>query len=180
MNCPLHAANGGKTTHLYNNRNQKYLTVSPVGARTTLGYDVPGQRLINRQDGNSQVTTYTYDNLQRVIVKQYTNGSRVSYTYDPAGQRTYLADSTGTTSFTYYPTGQPHTVAYPNHKVLTYSYNAAQKRTGMVDPDGGLTTWSYDLDMNVSTVTAPGGVSAFIERAGFDNYPVSCGTCQWM
>jgi YD repeat-containing protein len=48
-----------------------------------------------------QQTSYTYDSLDRVTKITYADTSAISYGYDADGNRTSMADQTGTTTWTY-------------------------------------------------------------------------------
>ncbi|XGA14898.1 RHS repeat domain-containing protein [Paenibacillus thiaminolyticus] len=53
----------------------------------------------------------------------------MSYTYDSAGRRTSMTDGTGTTQYTYYPTGEMSSLTYPDQTALQFDYEKRGLRT---------------------------------------------------
>ncbi|MCL4371690.1 MAG: hypothetical protein M1380_12445, partial [Chloroflexi bacterium] len=81
---------------------------------TQYAYDLAGNRktLI---DPLNQTTSYGYDNLSRLTSVGYSDGTtpNVSYGYDADGNRTAMADGTGSTSYVYDEAGRLTSVTSP-------------------------------------------------------------------
>ena len=74
------------------------------------------------------------------------DGTRVSFAYDAVGNRTSMADSTGTTTYTYDAVNRLIGKSDPGPQVQTYKYDVAGQRTTLIDPDAGIRTYTYDDD----------------------------------
>ncbi|MEQ7053036.1 polymorphic toxin-type HINT domain-containing protein, partial [Paenibacillaceae sp. P-4] len=99
-------------------------------------------RLLEQTDPNKQSKRFYYDGNGSVIksidrkgqIQQFDYNSRgfltavvapderVSYSYDATGKRTTMTDQTGTTSYTYYPSGELASITYPDKTVLSFNY----------------------------------------------------------
>ena len=88
----------------------------------------------------------------------YSDGTtpNVAYAYDLEGNRTSMADGTGTTSYTYDELGQILTVsspASPAAKVVGYRYDLDGERTKLIYPDGSWVAYEFDKDGRMVSVT---------------------------
>jgi RHS repeat-associated protein len=97
-----------------------------------------------RIDARGQRTSYSYDPLNRQIGYIYNNGQLATFAFDPAGRQILMADWTGITSYSYDSDRRPTSVIYPTGKALAYAYDGNGNRLTLVDPDGGLTAYSYN------------------------------------
>src|SRR5262249_6791099 len=101
------------------------------------------------------------------IGEAYADGSRVTLAHDALGRLVTVADATGQYTFTYSGRGELLTAEAPQHPnggILSYQYDAVgnqtllhswlgrqtmgydalNRNTVMSDPDGNLTTWTFD------------------------------------
>ncbi len=145
---------GRRTTTVYNLAGQQVGTQDPQGRWTLFTYDQRGQTS-TRTDGRGWTTTYAYDPVGREIGRLYHDGTRVTTTYDTAGRQTAVEDSLGLTEYVLDALGRQTAVADPRGFRLTYTYDPVGNRRTMLDHDGGLTAYTYNLDDQLATVTNP-------------------------
>ena len=79
-------------------------------------------------DLKGQVKEYRYSNRDFLLTDAAPDGT-VSYSYNAAGNRTAMTDATGTTSYSYYPSGELAGIQYPDHTKLSFDYEARSMRT---------------------------------------------------
>lgn len=127
----------------------------------------------------NRTTAFTYDSMGNVLTKTVTDTSvsphaarTWTYTYDgysrvltADGPRTDVSDIT---SYTYYTCttgfecGQHHTATDALGHVTTYSsYNAHGQPLSISDPNGVVTTLTYDLRRRLTSRTTAGETTAF-------------------
>lgn len=103
------------------------------------------------------ISTWTYDDVDRVTGITYEKAGTLEtiiYTLDALGNRISMADSSGTTAYSYddlnrltnvvYPTGIPGTVSY--------SYDPMGNRQTKIE-DGNITSYTYDAADRLLTTT---------------------------
>jgi RHS repeat-associated protein len=169
------AAPTGVTGHAYDSLDREITTSEPGGAQQTASYgmfttkafdaqqhetdttvDVDG-RLITRVAFNVvpavsmiPITThYEYAPFDLVAKVTDDHGNVTSSSYDAWGRRTQLTEpDRGTTSTTYYPTGEVHTeTRNGTGDVSTYGYDDLGRKTAMTNKDG-TTTFAWDSSPN--------------------------------
>ena len=144
-------------------------------------HSISGQ-LTKETNGNGTYTSYSYDLAGQLVslVNSQADGtinSRFDYTYDNLGRRTEVATLDGTWSYEYDLSGQLTGAVFAStnpdieSQDLTYVYNAAGNRTqtivnGVTEnystnklnqyQSAGTTTYSYDLDGNLTSKTEGG------------------------
>lgn len=101
--------------------------------------------------------TLTYNNASELVSVLYATAGRITYGYDAAGRRTTMQDWGGVTTWTYNAARQLVSVVYPGGYRLTMLYDAAGNRTTLVDPDGGIFTYTYDTLNRQESVRNPDG-----------------------
>jgi len=108
----------------------------------------PDGRLQSRTDARGVVTTYSYDDIDRLQTTTYSDSTpTVSRTYDQngfTGFLTTMTDGAGSTTFTY----------KSNADLLDTDQRTFTGVTGTIT-----TTYSYDLDGRLTTLTYPSGRS---------------------
>jgi RHS repeat-associated protein len=116
-------------------------TVDQDGFTVNYSYDVAG-RLAQLTDANDNlIVKYTYDSVGRLVRKDQGNGTYTTYAFDAAGQLLHL------TNFA------------PNNSInsrFDYVYDVQGRRTSMTTLDG-TTTYGYDADNRLASVTLPSG-----------------------
>lgn len=85
-----------------------------------------------------------------------------SYTVDPVGNRSQVADTTGTTTYGYDGLYRLAGTTYPNNDVQSYTYDAQGNRLTKVN-NGNTTNYSYD---DADQMTLAGGVSYAYDNDG--------------
>jgi len=155
--------------------------IGTAQARTTTTAWHATYRLPTQIEEPGRRTTFIHDTngnvLSKTITDTGTNASRTwTYTYSSVGQvltedgpRTDVSD---TTTYTYYSCttgfecGQLHTVTNAVGHVTTYnSYNAHGQPLSITDPNGIVTTFTYDARQRPKTRTVAG------ETTSFDYWP---------
>ena len=128
--------------------------------QTTYTYDNAGQ-LTNTQYPNTVWTDYTYDNADRLTsVANKKPGpvtiSSFTYTLDATGNRTQMADLSGTHSYQYDALYRLTQVTYPGPQTDTYTYDTVGNRLTK-----NATAYTYD---NADEMLTAAGVAY-----GYDN-----------
>jgi YD repeat-containing protein len=136
-------------------------STDPKGNVTTKTYDRAGRLKKVTADGKS--TTYTYyDNgaTQSVV---YHDGSREDYTYCPNGRLWTLtnkkADGTIIDSYVYeYDAAGNQTQKTDSKGVTIYTYDALNRLETVTEPDGTVTSYTFDRSGNRATETIVKGI----------------------
>jgi large repetitive protein len=160
---------GGTTSYAYYANGDLAQTISPLGDRVIDVYDGIGRVLFKTECSdtypNGVVTAYTYDGdgrtqtevdpattdavggaaHQKTTTTGYTLDGQIDHTtVSDSGGSTFAADKSRTTSYTYYPTGLVDTVTDPNGAVTTDSYDVEGDKTGEQDPNGDAWQYTYN------------------------------------
>ena len=185
---------GGTTTSAYDAHSRRTSLTDPVNNVTSWGYDA-ADRLTTETDPRGKVTTYAYDLANNLTQKtdrdnrvtQYgydADDRRTTETwvgaspaeavvtgYDAAGRVTGVSDAFSRYAYTYDNadrlTGVDdlETPTLPR-VVLTYGYDNAGNRTSLGDGLGGVTSYTYDVRDELTSLTQSGtGVAP--KRADF-------------
>jgi RHS repeat-associated protein len=150
--------------------------------RWRYGYDLNGnQNLI--VDAKSQRVSMTHDHLNRLLTKAYDQHAvpdldfearSIGYAYDGNGNLTSVtetkrvggADVTEVTLSSYDPLDRLQTRTHRDHddpvgKRVEYDYDVQGNRIAVKDPDGVITTYTYDARNRLQTVTTEAGVTTY-------------------
>ncbi len=154
--------NGQVTHYTYNAAGQVTSVTLADGTQMTDSYDAAGN-LISATDA-SGTTNLTYDAAGNLTGVSYPNGTSLQYTYSD-GQRTQMVEMSGSTviatvNYTYTGLGQLAGLTDGNgNPIITYTYNNLGELTEAANGDGTNTTYTYDADGNVLSLTnyAAGG-----------------------
>lgn len=129
--------------------------IDEPGRRTTFTHDAKGnvltKTILDTATSESRTWTYTYDGFRRVLTE---NGPRTDVS-DVAAY-TYYQCTSG------FQCAQVNTVTNALGHVTTYnSYNAHGQPLTISDPNGGVTTLTYDARQRLTSRTVSGEQTAF-------------------
>jgi|GEM_PF-4872593 len=89
-------------------------------------------------------TTTTYTNADQIYTVAPPVGALTKYAYDWRGNKSLVTlPDLSTTSYTYYPSGDLHTVGGSQTYALTYTYDTQGRMATMITAKG-TTTWTYN------------------------------------
>ena len=164
------------------------MSPAPLGG-TTLKVEPLTSRVKTVTDGNTNVTSYTYDTLDRVRTISYNSNGTITYNYDADGNLLSLVDNTGTTSFKYdalnrltkktLPDGTVFNTGYDPTGNLTsftdgsesivYKYDIANRMVKLLD-NGSATLYKYDNANRKTLIQYPNGTGMVIayDKAGHE------------
>lgn len=161
----------GQTTQItaYNAHGQPLTVIDPNGLVTTMSYDTR-MRLTSRNVG-SETTTYAYDGVGQLIKVAMPDASALEYQYDAAHRLTEirLRDSSnaliGKTTYTLDAMGNrvaeqikdPADVVLQARSRVYNNLNRLLRDIGGTTPGSQITTYAYDNQGNLQSVTAPAG-----------------------
>jgi RHS repeat-associated protein len=176
-------ARGNTTVVVYDAAGRQTVVVDPVGNRTTFGYDANDRittvttpigtatyvydndgEVTDQTDPDGRRTTFAYDSGGREINETWVGASpaeTVTYTYDSGGELTGANNPNATITYTYDSGGNQLTEATSGPSggqpsvTLTSGYDALHGRTSLTDnlSSQGLTTYAYDADEQLTTIT---------------------------
>ncbi len=154
----------GTTTFAYTDPAHPDLVTSviyPNGMFITYHYNANGQ--LDQMNQNGYVVNYAYDTSGRLSTLTDSSGATiVVYHYNDANQVIRKDMGNGTyTTFTYEPTGQVQSlINYASNGAVnsefTYTYDSLGRVQSMTTLDGA-TSYGYDADSRLTSVTLPGG-----------------------
>lgn len=174
---------------------------SGAGQTTTLTYDGYGRLQTKQSPEQTSATTYVYnddDNLKSVtdargVVSTFTYNDRhlltgiaysapagitatahAAFAYDARGNRTSMADGSGSVTYSYDRLSRLTSEArqfngLPGTFNLSYSYNLAGALTSITDPTGAVINYSYDLSGGMTDITGSSfaGVTQYMSGARY-------------
>jgi RHS repeat-associated protein len=153
----------GHVTHYtsYDLNGRPLTIVDPNGVTTTLTYDERG-RLISRTEGTLK-TIYAYDLTGNLTKLTLPDNSFLEFTYDEAQRLIEIADVLGNhIDYTLDAAGnvtkeQVFDSANVQKYVHSYAYDAVNRLLRSIGAQGQTTSFTYDLQSNLRTVTDPLG-----------------------
>lgn len=129
----------------------------PTGAVTQYGYDSSG-RLDSVTDADGHTTTTSYDpDTGRVSSQTDPRGNVTSYYWQPDTGTATVVDAAGNAWFYVYVGNVLIGKGDPLDDWTTYTYDDQLDVTSMTDPDGNVTTYTYDAAGRKLTQTDPLG-----------------------
>ncbi|MDH2415273.1 DUF6531 domain-containing protein [Nocardioides sp. CER19] len=138
----------------------------PSSVRETWTY-TPFNSVATYTNGRGKTTTYEYFPNQLLKKKTDPLGRETTYTWTPNGLPDTVTDPRGkTVDFDYDDAGNRTAMLSPEGNRTTYGYDAFGRQTSMVEargnaaganPDSFKTTWTYNANDQVSTITDPLG-----------------------
>lgn len=165
-------ARGKTTSYTYDSGNHLLATTDPLSNTTIFNYDAGG-RLIKQVEPAGNSKSLSYDISTRLVSVAYTRGSLgsnagpVTYTYDTNGNRLTMADSTGSTSYTYDIRNRVTAIIFPDGRAVSYSYNCNDNRTSLTY--AGITVnFTYDAINRLTSVSDGTAVTTYAYDAADD------------
>jgi len=135
-------------TYKYNADGELAKATDPLGNSDSYGYDGDGNQ-DSFTDGRDIVTSTTYNLADEPTEITYSDGTpSVSYVYDADGEVTSVGDGTGTRALSYNGDGE-----LTGEGGFSYGYDDAGNITSREYPDGTTTSYGYNDDGEVSTMT---------------------------
>ena len=149
----------------YNTLHEPQTYTDAAGKVWHYTYNTAGQ-IATVTDPNSGVTTYNYDGLNRLSsVTNANSQTQVSYTYDSADRVRTRTDSQGyVLTYDYDNLDRVTKITYPDGTTDLYDYNfqsgpnvgtASLEMRKHTDRLGRVTTYGYDADQRLTSVTEP-------------------------
>jgi RHS repeat-associated protein len=129
-------------------------STDPLGRKITREYDKAGN-LESVTDPAKRKASYTDDAANRLIELAYSDGTTptVKYEYDTNGNRTRIADGTGTTSYNYDQLDRLIEAVDGHGNVSKYEYDRAEEQTRITYPNSKSVSRTYDGAGRVKSVT---------------------------
>ncbi len=148
---------GALTSFGYDGRG-RLSSISQGVRQTTFSYDANG-RLAQVTDPLNLARSFAYDADGRLLTTTLEDGRIVSYAYDANGNLSSVTPSGGSAHlFTYSPVNLPVSYSPPvvsGGGVTTYSFSPDREITKITRPDGQTITYSYDAAGRISSVITP-------------------------
>ncbi|MEX0676768.1 MAG: RHS repeat-associated core domain-containing protein [Pirellulales bacterium] len=149
-----------ETKYTHDNRGLVMGVADPLGRVTAYGYDSIGrlEKVVGPNPGSGlpqTIANYKYDgngnlrfetvgatsSLAQTTEHQYDELNRLRTVIQPPPR---IGDPSPTTVYTYYPTGELHTLADPNQNLTTWNIDNLGRVTGEIDPLGESKSFEYD------------------------------------
>ncbi|RYG48260.1 hypothetical protein EON79_04995 [bacterium] len=167
---------GQSTKIAYNGEGQVAKVTNPLGQSTTLSYDTSDRLAKVLGPKNETLQTLTYDEANRVRTVQDAAGLLRMFSYDNIDRVTSVLYPDGTSTAVEYKHLDPAKVTDRRGRVTNYTFDALRQlrqvrdpmgrstlldwcRCGslrrLVDPEGGITSWTYDAGGRLITKTYP-------------------------
>jgi YD repeat-containing protein len=143
------------TSYVLNSVNKITSITYPENSWVSIAYDTDNSGSFTMTDplGWNRYEYSPYYNLTKIIKsvdQNTTHTTTLSYENDYLKTITDLATSAATT-FTYYPSGNLHTINDPLEHTTTFTYNGLNQITRITDHLGRMTDFSYDLNGNLNS-----------------------------
>lgn len=139
-------ANGQTTRFEYDVMRRQTARVLPGGARETKVYDVDGA-MAQHINALGQVRSFEYDAQGRLLRRTASDGTEHRFTYTAQGLRATASDARGTTQ---------------------YAYDTRRRLVAKEDPTGHQLNYAYDLEGNMTQLTATVGAASFQATYAYD------------
>jgi RHS repeat-associated protein len=145
------------TSYQYDSEGRLTQTTKPLGRIETLTYDAAGN-IISRTTPKNETWSYAFNSLNEPTTTTAPDGAVIeSFTYDALGNLTAATNRDGTVvTYTNDSTGVPLT-ATDSFGTTTFAYDADLQLITLTDPGGGVTRRTYDGSGNVISIQNPAG-----------------------
>ncbi len=134
-------------------------TLSDSGGRSS-SYSYDAQKRRVSDTGPLGATAYQYDANNRLTKITYPNGGVKNYSYDASNRVLTEDDGAGVNALSYVYHQSSTTVTDALGRVIKYEYvtvGGLKKLAKMTDPSGGVTSYAYDANLNLTSQTDPLG-----------------------
>ncbi len=148
------------TIYGYDQDGNLLTTKDPLGHTVTRSYDRAGNE-VSVTDGNGETRNYSYTPMGQVSNMTLADGSVEKWTYDGNGNvKSFTNPLNQLISLAYDGDGQLISKTYPNGTGVSFAYDSRERLTSMVDSTG-TSTWTYNVDDEVTGYTSPAGSESF-------------------
>jgi RHS repeat-associated protein len=156
------------TSYQYDSEGRLTQTTKPLGRVETLTYDAAGN-LTSRTTPKNETWTYAFNALNEPTTTTAPDGTVVdSFAYDAQGNLTAATQRDGTViTYTNDSQGLPVT-ATDSFGTTSFGYDADQQLITLTDPAGGVTRRSYDSSGQVNSIQSPAGETTQFARNNLD------------
>ncbi len=157
----------------YDALNRVVKTIDPAGGTTLFAYDARGN-LSTVTDPRGLSTTYSYNGFDDKVSQVSPDTGTTAYTYDKAGNLISRTDAKGQlTTYSYDALNRLTAIDYPGTTedvILAYdeNVNGIGRLTSHSD-ESGLTTYSYDVNVNLLTKSHTYNGSTLTVQYQYDN-----------
>lgn len=141
--------NGGNSMiYTYDTAGNILTQIDQTGRTASYEYDVYG-RLIKLTEADGSVTAYEYDVMERITAVTDAEGHRITFAYDKVGNQLSMTKEDEAV----------YQYAYDKKNRVVSETNplGAANVISVTDPKGNQTTYSVDLNDNVTKMTMPNG-----------------------
>jgi RHS repeat-associated protein len=161
--------NGIRLTLSYNSSGELSQVTDYAGATVTFTYNSSGL-LTEMSFPPSRTVTYTYNSSGELASVTDAAGGVTSYGYNSTGLLTTVTDQDGhqVVDNTYDSSGQVTSQVNALGQTATFSYDAANDTCTYTDPDGGEWVDTYAGNVLVSRTDPEGGVTSYAYDANLD------------
>jgi RHS repeat-associated protein len=146
----------------YNSTGDLVKVIDPLLNETRYGVDGAGRR-ISMVDPLNSVTRITYNGLDLITRETDAKGGQTSFGYDAAGRLSSISNPKNVVveAFGYDAGDRVTTRTDAKNSPTRYDHDAAGRLERFTDRRGQVSTYAYDEEDRVSTITRPDGVTRF-------------------
>ncbi|MFD9323883.1 RHS repeat-associated core domain-containing protein [Streptomyces sp. NPDC060053] len=167
-------ARGVTVTYTYDNLDRIRTVTAPNAAKVEYFYDGDGN-LRQRSDGTGTIT-YDFDPLQRETVRHLQDGSQTLLAYTAAGNVDYYQDPAGTVDYTWNEVNKLKQLKDPQGRVTTYTYDNNDVRKATTYPGGTVQTVGVDKSGRPQTIKVTSDQGTLVDLAYTYGYGTNSGT----
>lgn len=151
---------GGVTSYTYDDRGLLESESDPLGNAWSYQYD-KNQNLLSKISPSGVELNYGHDAQNRISSKTYEAFSE-SFTYDKIGNLINAVNDDVNISYSYDSRNRLISKKINNwNKTVSYTYDEVGNRTSMIDPNGNLTSYTYDAGNRLTSVVNSFGTTTF-------------------